>query len=52
MVDEELGAADDGLAVEAEPPQAVSPNRAEAARPTIAKDVRFVESMTFLLQTD
>ncbi|GAB2728567.1 hypothetical protein GCM10027038_28590 [Arthrobacter bambusae] len=52
MVDDELGAADDGEAVEAEPPQAVRPSRAEAARPAIAKDVRFVASMTFLLQTD
>ncbi|GAB3570184.1 hypothetical protein GCM10027405_34490 [Arthrobacter alkaliphilus] len=49
---DELGAADDGAAaVEPEPPQAVRPSRAEAARPAIAKDVRFVASMTFLLQT-
>jgi hypothetical protein len=49
---DELGAADDGAAVEPELPQAVRPSRAEAARPAIAKDVRFVASMTFLLQTD
>jgi hypothetical protein len=52
MVDDGLGAADEGEAVVAEPPHAVRPSRAEAARPAIAKDVRFVASMTFLLQTD
>jgi hypothetical protein len=44
--------AEDGAEPAEVPPQAVRPNRAEAARPAIAKDVRFVASMTFLLQTD